>query len=115
MDNKEALKKFEEAQVGDIIVDIDGKDRVGFGKGEITAISEDKDFSFVKFEKKELLILVVNNKLKTYDRAGETGTKRCYFEEEVDLTKVLKDIPSTIAESDNANSKQTYTQGTFDF
>jgi len=79
---KEILKKI---KVNDYIYDLDDNLRKGYGKGKILKIYT--GYLKVKFEKKELPILVHHKSLCSYDRMNDnnqriSGTKRCYTEKE---------------------------------
>lgn len=73
-------EKANSLNIGDIIYDVDGKDRLGLGKGFVTDMKN--NFFFVKFESKDLPMMM-NIELFLYDRAGVKGSRRCYLENEI--------------------------------
>ena len=68
-------------KIDDVIIDIDGEDRKGLGKGKIVKITPNKNFFYVKFDGIELPKMM-NIELFLFDRAGVRGSKRCYLEKE---------------------------------
>jgi hypothetical protein len=91
---------YKKLKVGDLLFDLDGEDRKGFGVGVV----KDKKTSFlsVKFSNKELPIFV-DNCLFCYDRAGIKGSRRCYSYQEMLEFKSsgLKSIDKYIKEYEN--------------
>lgn len=87
---------YKKLEIGDLLFDIDGKDRMGLGVG----IVKDKKSSYlsVKFSCKTFPIFV-NNCLFCYDRAGKKGSIRCYsYQEVLELQKDVKISGSTAEE-----------------
>lgn len=68
-------------KIDDVIIDIDGEDRKGLGRGKIVKITPNRDFFYVKFDDIELPKMM-NIELFLFDRAGVRGSKRCYLEKE---------------------------------
>ena len=72
-------KKAATLEIGSVIYDIDGEDRLGLGKGVITKLKSDG--FLVKFPNKDLP-MHMNIELNLWDRAGKRGARRCLLEEE---------------------------------
>jgi hypothetical protein len=75
-------------KINDILVDIDGKDRIGFGKGIILKFYSSGGM-LVKFKTKELPIFV-SDTLFCYDREGKKGALRCKIFQEI-KEKIIDD------------------------